>query len=179
MCVGPKRCDLSAGIETDARARTIAVHLTRPDEEFLHKLTLQFAYVVPADTPRRPTGERALPGTGPYRFESWDAERGGHLVRNPRFRSWSPARPAGFADRIEVSSAQARRPGTGRRRPERDRRPDGPRRARSGRGSRRQRFGALEVRSPGQLHSYPEAALNFMFLDVAGRRSTTPAYAKP
>ena len=36
----PARCDLSAGIETDASARTIAVHLTRPDEEFLHKLTL-------------------------------------------------------------------------------------------------------------------------------------------
>jgi peptide/nickel transport system substrate-binding protein len=161
----PARCDLSAGIETDARARTIAVHLTRPDEEFLHKLTLQFAYVVPADTPRRATGERLLPGTGPYRFESWDAERGGQLVRNPRFRSWSPARPAGFANRIEVSL---------RKRGVRAQVAD----VQSGAadltilaspfGTRfpPQRFGALEVRSPGQLHSYPEAALNFMFLNV-------------
>ena len=101
---GAARCDLSAGIETDPRARTITVHLTRPDADFLHKLTFQFANVVPADTPRRRTGDRAPPGTGPYRFAAWDAERGGQLVRNPHFRVRSPqARPAGYADRIEVT----------------------------------------------------------------------------
>jgi YVTN family beta-propeller protein len=63
----PARCDLSAGIETDQRARTITVHLTRPDAEFLHKLTSPFAYVVPADTPLRRTGDHPPPGTGPYR----------------------------------------------------------------------------------------------------------------
>jgi YVTN family beta-propeller protein len=102
---GAARCDLSAGIETDPRARTITVHLTRPDADFLHKLTFQFANVLPADTPRRRTGDRAPPGTGPYRFAAWDAERGGHLVRNPHFRLRSPqARPAGYADRIWRSS---------------------------------------------------------------------------
>ena len=41
------------------------------------------------------------PGTGPYRIAGWDARRGGVLVRNPHFRP-TAARPAGFADRIEV-----------------------------------------------------------------------------
>ena len=64
----PGRCDLSRGIETDERARTITIHLTRPDGEFLHKLAIQFAYVVPADSSgaagRRPAParDRAVPG---------------------------------------------------------------------------------------------------------------------
>ena len=39
-------------------------------------------------------------------------------------------------------------------------------RACSGRDSRRERYAALEVRSPGRLHSYPETGLNYMFLNV-------------
>ena len=97
------RCDLSAGIETDEHARTITVHLTRPDADFLHKLTYQFAYVVPASTPARRLGDRPPPGTGPYRVAAWNSRSGGVLVRNPSFRSWSPvSRPAGFAERIAV-----------------------------------------------------------------------------
>jgi DNA-binding SARP family transcriptional activator/ABC-type transport system substrate-binding protein len=161
----PARCDLSAGIETDASARTIAVHLTRPDEEFLHKLTLPFAYVVPADTPPRPTGERVLPGTGPYRFAGWDDKRGGHVVRNPYFRSSANARPAGFADRIEVSLRDGKK--------EKDV-ADVRRRAADVVGLANafgsplppERLEAIEIRSPGQVHSYPEAVLNYMFLNV-------------
>ena len=92
------------GIETDPRARTITIHLTRPDGDFLHKLTQPFAFVVPSDTPRHLTGDHAPPGTGPYRFASLERATGAErLVRNPYFRSRSPrARPTGFADRIEV-----------------------------------------------------------------------------
>ena len=36
----PASCDLSAGIVTDARLRTITIHLTRPDGEFLHGLAV-------------------------------------------------------------------------------------------------------------------------------------------
>jgi YVTN family beta-propeller protein len=163
----PARCDLSAGIETDPRTRTITIHLTRPDAEFLHKLTLQFAYVIPAATPIRRTGDRAPPGTGPYQFAAWDKDRGGRLVRNPYFRSWSPrARPVGFADGIEVSLYRR-----------------GQVRAQIAeveRGSADvvfladafeallppQRLRALKLRSPGQLHTHPEAVLNYMFLNV-------------
>jgi peptide/nickel transport system substrate-binding protein len=160
------RCDLSAGIETDARAGTIAVHLTRPDADFLHKLTFQFANVVPADTPRRRTFDRAPPGTGPYRFAAWDRERGGLLVRNPHFGSSSPqARAAGYADRIEVSVSE----------PQHIKQQV----AAVQRGSADvavlanafgsiapERLAALTIRSPGQVYRHPEAVLNHMFLNV-------------
>jgi peptide/nickel transport system substrate-binding protein len=100
---GTATCDLARGIETDAAARTVTVHLERPDAEFLHKLAILFAFVVPADSERRATTGPPPPGTGPYRIAEWDSERGGTFVRNPHYRS-SPARPggAGFADRIDV-----------------------------------------------------------------------------
>jgi YVTN family beta-propeller protein len=169
------RCDLSAGIETDPRARTITVHLARPDAEFLHKLTFQFANVVPAGTPRRRIGDHAPPGTGPYRFAAWDSERGGHLVRNPHFRSWSPQdRPVGFADRIEVAVrgfVKGVRVDTAK---------VGAQVAAVERGTADivvlgnafgslyspERLRALAIRSPGQLHSHAEPVLNHMFLNV-------------
>jgi ABC-type transport system substrate-binding protein/DNA-binding SARP family transcriptional activator len=166
----PARCDLSAGIVTDRRARTITVHLTRPDAEFLHKLTLPQAYVVPATTPVRRTGDRAPPGTGPYRFAAWVSRRGGQLVRNRYFRSWSPrSRPAGFADRIEVSV-----------------RPDDAMATQIADVERGEadvavladpfhshvqpaQLAALTARAPGQLHRSPVATTSFMFLNVRMR----------
>ena len=50
----PRRCDLSAGIETDDAARTITIHLRRPDAEFLYKLAP--ASVLPANVPARCCG---------------------------------------------------------------------------------------------------------------------------
>ena len=166
----PARCDLSPGIATDRQARTITVHLTRPDADFLHKLTLPNAYVVPADTPVRRTGDRPPPGTGPYRFATWHAQRGGHLVRNAFFRSQSrQARPAGFADRIEVS---VRRDGTVEKQI-----------ADVERGAadlaflaepferlvRPARLTALAARAPGRLHGAPLTTTEHMFLNVRRR----------
>jgi peptide/nickel transport system substrate-binding protein len=96
----PASCDLSAGIVSDARLRTITVHVTRPDGEFLHRLAYSLAFVTPA---ARPFGHTQPPGTGPYRIAGYDKDRGARLVRNPHFRAWSPgARPDGFADQIVV-----------------------------------------------------------------------------
>jgi ABC-type transport system substrate-binding protein/DNA-binding SARP family transcriptional activator len=103
QCVDrPARCDLSKGIETASGARTITIHLTKPDADLLHKLTLAPAFVVPGDSPVRSTTGRTPPGTGPYRVVNWAGKRGGMLVRNPHFRA-TGARPDGFADRIEVA----------------------------------------------------------------------------
>jgi peptide/nickel transport system substrate-binding protein len=100
---GPRHCDLSKGIETDAAARTITIHLTAPDLEFLHKLALPFAYLIPAASPLKLARTRALPGTGPYRVASF-GPGGGRLVRNTYFRSWSQqARPDAFPDQISVA----------------------------------------------------------------------------
>jgi peptide/nickel transport system substrate-binding protein len=100
----PRRCDLSRGIETDGVARTITIHLRRPDPEFLHKLALPLAYVLPAGTPVTMLRGRAPPGTGPYTIAAFAPGRDVRLVRNPRFRSWSAeARPPGFPDAIVVT----------------------------------------------------------------------------
>jgi YVTN family beta-propeller protein len=98
----PASCDLSQGIETDAEAGTITVHLTAPDADFLHKLALPLASVLPQDAPPR-FARRPIAGTGPYRIVDFDPERGGHLVRNPEFEVWSQdARPDGFPDEITI-----------------------------------------------------------------------------
>jgi len=60
-----------------------------------------FAYVAPAEHPFG--GKEPPPGTGPYRLVSFQPNRGARLVRNPRFRVWSPdARPDGAADEIVI-----------------------------------------------------------------------------
>jgi peptide/nickel transport system substrate-binding protein len=99
-----RRCDLSKGIETDAAARTITVHLRRQDTEFADKLALPLAYVLPARAPAAIIRTRPPPGTGPYRIAAVAPGRIVRLVRNPRFRSGSAeARPDGFPDTITVS----------------------------------------------------------------------------
>jgi YVTN family beta-propeller protein len=166
----PGRCDLSAGIQTDRDARTITIRLTRPDGDLLHKLTMHWAFVVPADTPRRRIGVRAPPGTGPYRFATWDERSGGALVRNPHFKSWSPqARPAGFADRIEITlrdtaaiESQVAAAQSGRRDLAVLADPFGSLVSRA-------RLRALTTQSPGRVHSVPAAQLESFFLNVSRR----------
>jgi len=158
----PARCDLSHGIESDARAGTITVHLTAPDPEFLHRLTLPFAYVVPPGTPARVDAPSFTPpGTGPYRFASWNSRRGGVLVRNTRFRP-TAARPAGFPDRIEIKISRLGRLEAHA--------------AAIERGSAdltwlgdlplRGHLPDLVARAPGRLHSSPAPATLWMFMNV-------------
>lgn len=95
-------CDLSRGVVTDAAARTVTITLSVPDPELLQELALPLAAIVPAGSPPAVTHGAPLPGTGPYRIERFDVRRGAHLVRNPRFASWSAdARPPGFPDVID------------------------------------------------------------------------------
>ena len=101
-CQRREPCDLSAGIETDDDAGTVTFHLVEPDPDFLNKLTMPFAFAVPAGTPDTPAGTTPIPATGPYMIERYTPGRGGEvvLVRNPEFSQWSAARPDGFPDRI-------------------------------------------------------------------------------
>jgi YVTN family beta-propeller protein len=164
------RCDLSRGIETDPRARTITIHLTRPDGDLLHKLTQTFAFVVPSDTPRHLTGDHAPPGTGPYRFASWNVKRGGTLVRNPYFRSRAgQARPTGFADRIEV---EVRRVSDIEKQIADVQRGSADVAVLAAAGVTLvgpERLGQLSAQSPGQVHSVPTATTGWMFLNVRRR----------
>jgi peptide/nickel transport system substrate-binding protein len=105
----PGACDLSSGIQTDDATRSVTFDLTKPDPDFLYKLSLPMASVLPTGAPvpsGAPAGsgaisEPAIPGTGPYRLQSFAPQRRLVLERNPRFRVYSPdAQPAGYPDRI-------------------------------------------------------------------------------
>jgi peptide/nickel transport system substrate-binding protein len=98
----PDRCDLSGGVVADDRAGTVTIRLREPDPEFLSKLALPPAFVVPAGTPL--FGVSPVPGTGPYRVERYEPGRWIRLVRNRYFRPWSSAaQPQGIPDAIEWS----------------------------------------------------------------------------
>jgi YVTN family beta-propeller protein len=154
----PASCDLSPGIETDEEARTVTIHLTAPDPDFLYRLALPLASLVPAGSPLGPQDDEPLPGTGPYRLEA--VEGGGQTIRlvsNPYFRVWSSdARPDGYPDEIVIRTGG-----------ETDRQvaavldgeadwaevPD-------------ERVRALGTARPAQLHSDPLLSTYFIFLNV-------------
>jgi peptide/nickel transport system substrate-binding protein len=100
----PETCDLRDGVVTDEASGMIAFHLTAPDPEFLFKLTLPFAYPVPPSVPDEEQPAAGVPGTGPYMLEAPMTGDGLTLIRNPRFRVWSPsAQPDGYVDQMEWS----------------------------------------------------------------------------
>src|SRR5262245_57035743 len=97
----PRRCELSRGIVTSDADRTVTFHLTGADPEFLYKLAIPFATIVPKGTPVG--GTQRIPGTGPYEVAQFTPHHYVRLVRNPYFRVWSSAaQPAGLPDTIEL-----------------------------------------------------------------------------
>ncbi|WP_367160369.1 ABC transporter substrate-binding protein [Kozakia baliensis] len=97
----PSRCTLP-GVEGDEATRRITFHLTHPDGEFLQKLAFPHAVILPADASPHDVGNVSVPGTGPYRIESYDANHRMVLERNPYFHVWNPeAQTDGYVDRIE------------------------------------------------------------------------------
>ena len=100
-CRREQACDLSGSIVTDDRTGTVTFHLTRPDPDFPAKLSFPLVVAVPSDTPIRDFGRRPLPATGPYMIAGSVPGKQVRLVRNPKFRVWSPAvRPDGYPDEI-------------------------------------------------------------------------------
>jgi YVTN family beta-propeller protein len=150
------RCDLSKGVVVDDLAGVVTLHLARPDPEFLYKLALPFADLVPAGT-MKPSGSGSVPGTGPYMVGQRTADRL-VLVRNPRFREWSAAaQPAGYPNRIVFSFAGT--PGEQTSAVER------------GRSDLMQeppasRYEELATRHAGELHVFPLAATFGLFLNT-------------
>jgi peptide/nickel transport system substrate-binding protein len=103
----PMRCDLSRGIVTSDTDRTVTFHLVAPDPEFLYKLATPFGAIVPRGTPVG--GTQKIPGTGPYKVETFVPHRYVRLVRNPHFHVWwGPAQPAGLPDTIELGTNLAK-----------------------------------------------------------------------
>jgi peptide/nickel transport system substrate-binding protein len=94
----PKTCDLSQGIVVNGN--TITFHLTRGDPEFLDKLSVPFAYILPADTPAKNLNIPPA-GTGPYKWTEYAPQKQMKIVRNTYFKEWSKdAQPDGLPDSI-------------------------------------------------------------------------------
>jgi peptide/nickel transport system substrate-binding protein len=97
----PATCTLDRGISLNGW--TIAFHLTRPDTEWLQKLALPPAALLPPSVGVEEIGTDVsrLVGTGPYTWASYAPARQLVLERNPFFKAWEPAaQPDGYVDRI-------------------------------------------------------------------------------
>ncbi|HEY2372926.1 MAG TPA: ABC transporter substrate-binding protein [Gaiellaceae bacterium] len=94
----PKTCSLAKGITTSGNK--ITFHLTQGDPEFLDKLAVPFAFILPASTPAKNLNIPPA-GTGPYMWTEYAPNKELKLVRNPHFKVWSnDAQPAGNPDVI-------------------------------------------------------------------------------
>ena len=98
----PATCTLDGGVIADRAAGTVTIKLNRPDSEFLYKLGLPHAVILPSDSPMKDVGTLPLPGSGAYTIASYDPNTSMKLVRNPHFKEWSvDAQPDGYPDEID------------------------------------------------------------------------------
>ncbi|MDX6507371.1 MAG: peptide/nickel transport system substrate-binding protein [Gaiellaceae bacterium] len=94
----PKTCDLSQGITV--KGNIVTFKLTTADPEWLDKLAVPFAFILPASTAAKNLSIPP-PGTGPYMWAQYAPNKQIKLVRNPDFKVWSAdAQPAGNPDTI-------------------------------------------------------------------------------
>ena len=86
------------------KANTITFNLTRPDAEWLDKIAVPHASILPYGTPNKDIGTKLIPGTGAYKFTKYDPNHQLVLERNPNFKQWSAkAQPDGYPDKITYS----------------------------------------------------------------------------
>ncbi len=98
----PATCTLEGGVTGDEAAGTVTINLTRADPEFMFKLAVPHASILPADTPTTDAGSVPLAGTGPYFFSAYDPNKGLTMSRNPHFKVWSEdAMPDGYPDVVQ------------------------------------------------------------------------------
>ena len=94
----PKTCSLSQGIKVNGD--TVTFNLTTADPEWLDKLAVPFAFILPASTPAKNVNIPP-PGTGPYKWVQYAPSTQLKLVRNTFFKQWSAeAQPKGNPDTI-------------------------------------------------------------------------------
>jgi len=94
----PASCDLSRGVAV--KGNQVTFKLTTADPEWLDKLAVPFAFILPADTPTTNVNIPP-PGTGPYKWEQYSPSKQLKLVRNTFFKEWSKdAQPQGNPDVI-------------------------------------------------------------------------------
>ena len=96
-----KKPDACALPGVSAEGDTITIRTTRPDPEFLQKLALPHASILPAGTPGHDSGTAPVAGTGPWRITHYDPNETLLLERNPSFKAWSAeAQPPALPDAV-------------------------------------------------------------------------------
>ena len=103
-----------AGITTQGE-RTIAFELTAPAGDFLNILALPFASPVAPEIALKyladsPGYRKNFVSSGPYRLESYSAEKSLKLVRNPRWDKSTDSLRNAFVDTIEVTQGSDEEP---------------------------------------------------------------------
>jgi len=96
----PKTCNLDKGVIVNDAKGTVTFNLTHGDPEFLDKIAVPFAFILPTGTPNKEV-QIPPPGTGPYKFVEYNPNKQIKLVRNTDFKEWSKdAQPNGKPDVI-------------------------------------------------------------------------------
>ncbi len=97
---GKARADIE-GIDADDQTREITIKLNEPDGSFPYTLAMDFAGVVPGDTPFENQTKDPPPGVGPYKLENVRQNRGYTLAKN---ENWTEIEgiPAAKLDSIKV-----------------------------------------------------------------------------
>lgn len=91
------------GIETDDETGEITIKLTDPVGSFSHVLAMDFAGVVPGDTPFENMTSDPPAGVGPYMITESVPNRGFNMKKNPEFEALGiPDVPTGNLDEIDV-----------------------------------------------------------------------------
>jgi peptide/nickel transport system substrate-binding protein len=103
---GKAKADIS-GIVTDDATGDITITLNDPDGRFPYILTMDFAALVPGDTPFENQTKNPPAGVGPYKFENVRINRGYDLVKVADFDV--PDQAVGKLDTIKVEIIKNRR----------------------------------------------------------------------
>jgi peptide/nickel transport system substrate-binding protein len=94
------------GIETDDGSGEITIRLTEPDGTFSYALAMNFAGIVPGDTPFENLTKDPPPGVGPYKITESVPNRQFVLEKNGRFNL--PGFPKGRLDKITTVITKSR-----------------------------------------------------------------------
>ena len=87
-----------SGIETNDKTGEVTIKLTGPDGTILNVLAMNFAGIVPGDTPFKNLSADPPPGVGPYKFTKSVPNREFVMEKNKNFNI--PGIPKGHIDKI-------------------------------------------------------------------------------
>jgi peptide/nickel transport system substrate-binding protein len=92
-----------SGIDTNDKTGEITIHLAEPEAAFTFVLAMNFAALVPGDTPFENMTKDPAPGVGAYMFTKSVPNREFVLERNPKFdESTVPGIPVANIDEIKT-----------------------------------------------------------------------------